>query len=165
MLTGTPVVAVTPLNSAASLTIVNQTAEGFTVKLNGEFVATDFNWVAMAKVKEEALDIDNNYSEAERTEMLSKVKTEDAKINFEAEHKEAALRIEQAAAEAARQNETTSDGIDGPKVIEQAKVTYPENLPPVEVDEAPKQDPVKEVLPHIEEPVVEPEKEVSKSKK
>jgi hypothetical protein len=46
----------------------------------------------MAKVKENALEVSSNYSKAERETMLSKVKTENATINFEAEHKEAAIR-------------------------------------------------------------------------
>ncbi|MCH2023752.1 MAG: hypothetical protein MK207_14850 [Saprospiraceae bacterium] len=62
------------------------------IRINGDFTAIDFNWVAMAKVKENALEVKNNYSEAERNAMLSKVKTENATIDFESEHIEAAKR-------------------------------------------------------------------------
>ena len=50
-LNSTPVVTVTSINSTASLTIADQSNDGFTVRINGPFTITDFNWVAMAKVK------------------------------------------------------------------------------------------------------------------
>ena len=86
MLTGTRVVGVTPINSTASLTIVSQTTEGFVIRINGEFVATDFNWVAMAKVKDNAFEVEKNYTRSERQEMLEKVKTENASIDYDSEH-------------------------------------------------------------------------------
>ena len=136
LLTGTPVVAVTPLNSSASLTIVSQTTEGFTVKINGEFAATDFNWVAMAKVKEDALEAESNYTEAERRAMISKVQAEKAKIDYDSEHQEAAIRAQEA------QNAGTAE--------------YPANLPPVETEAEVAPDPVK-VVPSPEEPMPEGE--------
>lgn len=96
-LSGTPVVTVTPVNSTATLTIVNQTKEGFTVKVNGAFQAADFNWVAMAKINEDALKGTTQYDKAERQAMLEKVKAEKAKINYEAEYTEAELRKQEAA--------------------------------------------------------------------
>jgi hypothetical protein len=116
LLTGTPVVAVTPINSSASLTIVSQTTEGFVIRINGEFVAADFNWVAMAKIKDGALEVEKDYTRAERQEMLRKVKTENASIDYGAEHEEAALRLledeKENAARAAQEEAAKAASID-----------------------------------------------------
>ena len=111
-----PVVAVTPINSSASLTIVSQTIEGFVIRINGEFVATDFNWVAMAKVKDGALEVEKDYTSAERQQMLEKVKTEKATIDYDSEHNEAALRLiedeEENAVRAAQEEAAKAASID-----------------------------------------------------
>ena len=51
MISTTPVVTATPINTSASLSIISQNSEGFIVRINGEFSAIDFNWIAMAKIK------------------------------------------------------------------------------------------------------------------
>ena len=86
-LDGIPVVTVTPLNSSVSLSIVSQTDKGFTVRLHGDG-KVQFNWIAMARVQESVLEVDSDYTEAERQTMLNKVKAENAEIDFEREYRE-----------------------------------------------------------------------------
>ncbi len=100
LLDNTPIVTVTPLGSNVRLQIVKQTKTGFTLRAEGDTGEYSFNWIAMAKVKDSVLKVDQNYSTAERNTMLAKVKAEEATINYEAERAEAEKRKAEQAAEA-----------------------------------------------------------------
>lgn len=131
-LSGTPVVTITPINSTVSLTIIEQTQDGFTVRLTGEYEMTEFNWIAMAKIKEEVLDIPVRNDEAERRAMLEKVKAERARINFDAEHKEAELRKQEAEAKQERED------LEGHKLVVPVPAESQELEPkeePIELEE------------------------------
>lgn len=100
MLTGIPMVTVTPVNATAALTIVSQSTDGFTVKVIGEGTVTNFNWIAMAKINQEILTAPTNgYSEEERQQMIAKIKAERAKIDYQREYDEIAKRAKEEAEE------------------------------------------------------------------
>lgn len=95
------VVTLTPINSTQTLTILAQNANGFTVKINGfDNTAVNINWIAMAKIKNNAFEVPTNYTEAERQAMLDKVKIVPGKINLQKEFDEAAARKNQKVANA-----------------------------------------------------------------
>lgn len=114
MLTATPVVTVTPIGSNANLSIVSQTTTGFTVETNGAS-NVNFNWIAMAKVKEGAFESNTDYTDAERKAMLAKVKAEEAKIDFQREYDEAAQRKIEQAKEAAEKAKRPTNEVEEPK--------------------------------------------------
>lgn len=87
------VVTLTPINSTLSLAIVSQNANGFTVKINGfNNTAVNANWIAMAKIKNDAFETPINYTASEREAMLNKVKIVPGKINLQKEVDEKAKR-------------------------------------------------------------------------
>lgn len=101
------VVTLTPINSAQTLTILAQNANGFTVKINGfDNTAVNVNWIAMAKIKSDAFEVPINYTEAEREIMLSKVKIVPGKINLQKEFDEMAARKNQKVANASQMKGT-----------------------------------------------------------
>ncbi|HLP10563.1 MAG TPA: tail fiber domain-containing protein [Flavobacteriales bacterium] len=116
MLSTVPVVTVTTINSTATLTLVKQTTEGFTVRLNGDFIPTDFNWVAMAKLKSSTYDVQNTYSEQERQVMLNKVKMHDAKIQYQKEQEELARRKRESEKNAGNNKKMVMPTDEQPKV-------------------------------------------------
>ncbi len=86
---GIPVVTVSTVGSNAQLTITGQSPAGFTVKLVGENNGpVTLNWIAAAKTRASVFEVKKEYSSAERSEMLSKVKLTKGYIRLEAEERE-----------------------------------------------------------------------------
>ncbi len=114
------VVTLTPINSAQTLTIIAQNANGFTVKINGfDNTAVNVNWIAMAKIKDDAFEVPVNYTEAEREIMLSKVKIVPGKINLQKEFDEMAARKSQKVANPVQMH-ANKDNQTGLKQAEEA---------------------------------------------
>lgn len=86
---GIPVVTISTVGSSAQITVAAQTATGFTVKLVGDNAGpVTFNWIAAAKTKPSAFAVKKDYTDAERNEMLGKVKLTKGYIRLEAEERE-----------------------------------------------------------------------------
>lgn len=118
-----PVVTLTSIQSTAQLTITSTTATGFTVKINSEHSSVQINWIAMGKVKSEALNVESNYSETERQEMINKVKIPDTRLkqridreNAELEKFQKQLKLsEEADKQAAKVKMPNQDVMETPK--------------------------------------------------
>lgn len=84
-----PVVTISTLNSTAQLTITGKTANGFKVKVvGGNNYPVEIDWIAIAKTNRDLLEIKKDYTQAEREEMLNKVKLTPGRIRLDVEEAE-----------------------------------------------------------------------------
>lgn len=116
----TPVVTLTAINSNVTLSIVSQNANGFTVRISDNSQPVQANWIAMAKVKDNAFSTNQNYSEAERQEMLNKVKLPKTRLKERIQREQQELEKFQAelkAAEASEKNAPKMPNQDAPIVV------------------------------------------------
>lgn len=88
-----PVVTLSTLNNNAQLTITGKSLNGFKVKVvSAATFPIEIDWIAIAKTNPAVLAIEKDYSDAERQEMLSKVKLTPGRIRLQQEEEEAKRR-------------------------------------------------------------------------
>ncbi|MBL7886632.1 MAG: tail fiber domain-containing protein [Flavobacterium sp.] len=69
-----PVVTITGVNSTERITIIDQSHDGFTISVPDYSASFAVNWIAMARIKENTFEINENYTAADRQQMVDKVK-------------------------------------------------------------------------------------------
>jgi hypothetical protein len=96
-LQGNPIVTVTALHADAQFYISTVTNNGFTVKAKMPINGATFNWIAMAKIKESAVEINSNYTNAMHQKKLDDIAAFEAGLPTNAE----AIKIVKATSAAA----------------------------------------------------------------
>lgn len=88
----TPVVTVTPVNSAVQVSVKNITAAGFTIVTSAPEKGLHVNWIAMAKISHDQLEVTKDYSQQEHEQLLSKVRMKKSIIRTSEEDAETIRR-------------------------------------------------------------------------
>jgi len=100
-LQGKPVVTITALEPNASYYISAIDNDGFIVKNNNITGSMSFNWMSMAKIKENTLEIPSTYTETEHAKKLKEIEAFEASLPTN----EQAIKMIKAKAQAKEQNQ------------------------------------------------------------